>query len=63
MPGDSNGKEEARAFSFSVTQEEGMGFLDNIYWKVKLFLSEWLAGKEDDINEKVTRFKRWLDGE
>jgi hypothetical protein len=40
-----------------------MGFLDNIYWKVKLFLSEWLAGKEDDINEKVTRFKRWLDGE
>ena len=40
-----------------------MDLLDNIYWKVKLFLSQWLAGKEDDINELAARFKRWLDGE
>lgn len=40
-----------------------MGFLDNIYWKVKLFLSEWWIRKEDDINEMAARFKRWLDGE
>lgn len=39
-----------------------MGFLDSIYWKIKLFLSEWWAGKENDINELTVRFKQWLDG-
>lgn len=40
-----------------------MEFLDNIYWKVKLFLSEWWAEESVKIDEAAARFKRWLDGE
>lgn len=40
-----------------------MGFLDNIYWKVKLFLSEWWAEESVKIDKAAARFKRWLDGE
>lgn len=40
-----------------------MDFLDNIYWKVKLSLSEWWAGASVKIDATAARFKRWLDGE
>lgn len=46
----------------SVRRENNMDFLDNIYWKIKLFLSEWFVKKEDKINDAVARFKNWLDG-
>lgn len=40
-----------------------MGFLDNIYWKIKLFLSKWWAEESVKIDEAAASFKRWLDGE
>jgi len=44
-------------------RRKDMGFLDNIYWKIKLFLSKWWAEESVKIDEAAASFKRWLDGE